>query len=531
MKITRRLYLCLLVALTMNSCSKDDEQVLVEEEPVVMIPDEEPGNENPSMVTITSEVIKNEVVIEWTTATDPENSELTYTISLDGVTISENQSDRTYTLSDLEFNQVYTGTIVVKDTSDGISTTNFTFETDILNTAIGSELDENSKGAIQTADDGVLIFGDIPNNNFFGNFLGGDNDATVIKLDKFGNVEWKKNYGGSDTDYFNGGFKTQDNYYVLVGFTNSSDNDLSTNNGDDAWAIKIDGNGNVIWSKNYGGTGYDVFQRGVEAADSNYVFGGSSSSSDGDTEGNIGLTDVFVVKVNPNTGALIWKKTIGGTLQEQVGGIVANEDGSLVFALYSKSGNFDFGLGNYGDYDSWVIKLDATGDTILWKKRYGGSGSDISNGIVKSSSNGYLISGITNSTDVDIDTNKGSQDGWVYKIDLEGDLIWSKTYGTSGSDGLNTIVTTNDGDYYLGGYHDNNVDGDVTEVFGIRDAWLVKIDDNGAVKDQKTFGGSKSDDFTGLAITSTNKVYAIGNLRSSEIENYNGAVDIYVVKY
>ncbi|MEW7277072.1 hypothetical protein ABW636_00580 [Aquimarina sp. 2201CG1-2-11] len=529
MKITKELYLYLLLILLMNSCSKDDEQAIIEEGPVVVVP----GNENPSMVAgITTVVTKNEVVIEWQAATDPENNDLTYTIILNEDVVSENQSDTAYTASSLEFNQVYTGTIVVKDTSDGTSTTNFTFETDILNTALGSELGEYPNGAIPTADDGVLIFGETQSNNFYGNYLGGSLDATVTKLDKFGNLEWVKNYGGAGTDSFHGGFKTQDNYYVLVGNTKSSDNDLSANKGgSDAWAIKIDDMGNVIWSKNYGGTGSDFFERGVETEDSNYVVAGNSYSSDGDTEGNIGLSDVFILKVNSNTGALIWNKTIGGTGQEEVGGIVANEDGSLILALNSESSNFDFGLGNHGDYDSWVIKLDATGDDILWRKFYGGSGYDKVTGIVKSSSNGYLVSGITNSDDVDIDNKIGAFDGWVYKINLDGNLIWSKTYGTSSTDNIDAIATTNEGDYYLACFHNNFADGDVTEILGNRDAWLIKIDDSGAIIDQKTFGGTKRDAFNGLALTTTNKVFVIGHTESPEIENYNGDVDLYVVKY
>jgi hypothetical protein len=149
--------------------------------------------------------------------------------------------------------------------------------------------------------------------------------------------------------------------------------------------------------------------------------------------------------------------------------IQQTSDGGYIIAGYTES----FGAGGY---DMWLIKADANGDT-LWTKIFGGIERDEGNSVQQTPEGGYILTGYTTSF------GEGSEDVWLIKTDVNGDTIWTKTFGDSTINVGNSAQQTSDGGYIITGLtHD---------MFGESgsDVWLIKTDTNGDTLWTKTFGG------------------------------------------
>ncbi len=165
------------------------------------------------------------------------------------------------------------------------------------------------------------------------------------------------------------------------------------------------------------------------------------------------------------------------------------------------------------DYD--IIKFDANFN-MIWNKIYGGSDGDYVQSIIQTIDGGYLVIGVTKSNDGDVTINHGGYDIWICKLDTEGNLIWEKSYGGSNGDGVgaeNSLIQTNDGGYIFIGYTKSE-DGDISLNHGGYDAWLVKINSMGAIEFEKTYGGSEDD--YGRKIIETNSNYVISIKANSD---------------
>ena len=130
---------------------------------------------------------------------------------------------------------------------------------------------------------------------------------------------------------------------------------------------------------------------------------------------------------------------------------------------------------------------------IEWVKTYGGSNEEDAVVIKETTSGGYIVLGYTKSTDGDItDKTTTDSDLWLIQLTNGGDIQWSKTYGGSDDERGTDIVNTTDGGYIMVGYTRSN-DGDITENAGFYDYWIVKLNNQGDIQWQKTYGFSGND--------------------------------------
>ncbi len=97
-----------------------------------------------------------------------------------------------------------------------------------------------------------------------------------------------------------------------------------------------------------------------------------------------------------------------------------------------------------GIYDFWIVKINSNGD-ILWSKTYGGTDGDYPSSIVNTSDGGYVITGYTESF------GAGNYDSLIIKLNSDGNLSWAKTYGGSDDDQINSIIQTSDGGFIAAG--------------------------------------------------------------------------------
>ena len=149
-------------------------------------------------------------------------------------------------------------------------------------------------------------------------------------------------------------------------------------------------------------------------------------------------------------GELVWVKTFGGTNEDDAIAIEEANDGGYVILGFTTSVDGDVTGKTSPDQDYWLLKLNQDGDKI-WDKTYGGSQNDQATGLSKTNDGGYIISGYTSSFDGDVSENAGFQDYWIVKVDGQGTIQWEKSFGFVGQDQAYKVIPTRDGGYFASG--------------------------------------------------------------------------------
>ncbi len=232
----------------------------------------------------------------------------------------------------------------------------------------------------------------------------------------------------------------------------------------DKIAIKNTNNETKRWSKTYGGTENDYGYWGEQTYDGGYIITGSYSNDPYDH-------DVWLIKTDSN-GSLIWEKTYGAGSYEQ-GYCVQQtfDEGYIIIGRTSSYG--------VGSSDVWLIKTDISGK-MLWDKTFGGKSIDLGHCILQTSDLGYIIVGETFSF------GAGEGDVWLIKTDVNGNMIWNKTFGGTLTDRGLSVVLTTDGGYIITGYIEFPDD-----VVNYDEVLLIKTDENGTLEWKQAFGSGR----------------------------------------
>ncbi|PWK20336.1 hypothetical protein [Xanthomarina spongicola] len=342
----------------------------------------------------------------------------------------------------------------------------------------GSE-DDRGYSITQTPDGGYALLGYSYSNDLDVTLNAGLQDYWVVKLDASGNINWQESFGYPGLDSGISFTQTNDNGFLLIGVldvtASEGEGNTKLNNakhaGGDYWAIKLDASGNKQWSKYYGGSFTDTPYDVVQTNDNGYLIVGSSDSNDVDISNNLGEYDFWVIKISA-TGELIWEKSYGGSQIDEARSIAATNDGNYIIVGDTRSNDLDVSQ-NFGGADVWVIKISPIGE-IIWEKSFGGSSFDISRSIKATQDNGFLISGSSRSANGDLTKNQGQNDAWVFKINSEGSLLWQKSFGGSNIDYAYDATELHDNSVIIVGESESN-DGDITENKGFSDVLIIKI--------------------------------------------------------
>ena len=340
----------------------------------------------------------------------------------------------------------------------------------------GSQYDE-AFGIIQTSDGGYVAAGyslshdgNITKNN-------GGLDYWIMKIDKTGALQWQKSLGGVSDEAANSIIETTDGF-LAAGYSRSMGGDVSAHHGTadstDAWIVKLDKSGNFVWDRSFGGNGTDAANSIQKTSDGGFVIGGYSNSLDGDVSGNHGGYDCWIVKVD-NSGVIEWQRSLGGSLDDVAASIDPSADGGYVIAgwSYSNDGNVSGHHGNSAKKDAWIVKTDDHG-FLLWKKTLGGADDDLLSSIKNTTDGGFIVTGSSKSNDGDAAGNHGGLDYWVVKCSSTGDIQWQESMGGSNDDNGAEVLQTFDGSYVVCGKSNSN-DGEVSGNHGNSDFWIVKL--------------------------------------------------------
>lgn len=252
--------------------------------------------------------------------------------------------------------------------------------------------------------------------------------------------------------------------------------------------------GQVNFENSYTTGGYDYARAITQTSDSGYVTVGS-------TEGNFGLSDLYLLKITPN-GNIQWGKRYGGNNVDWGQDIIETYDSNLMIVGYTNS-NIN------SDYDIYLVKTDASGDSIFTKIiRW--NDWDFAYSIQETQDSGYIIAGET--------FRNGNSEALLIKTNSNGDTLWTKTYGGANDDKFEKIIIASNGDFIMAG---------TTESFGNqKQAYIVKTDDNGNIIWEKNFGNAQNDFAKSVIELNTGDIYFAGATNTPPEPDY----DNWIVK-
>ncbi|MFY8181340.1 MAG: hypothetical protein ACOVLG_06155 [Flavobacterium sp.] len=415
----------------------------------------------------------------------------------------------------------------------------------VASKTFGGSLDEKIGSVVKTSDGGMIVVGHTNSSDGDINKQYDQIDIWIIKIDSQGNKVWSKTIGGSKNDYGTSIIATNDGNFIISGYTESSDGIVPSNFGlHDFLVVKINSSGDVIWSKNYGFSGHDHAHKIIQTSDGGYFVvgfseysgiegsGGTQNNGEGHEIGHKGVLhgsgEFIGVKID-SQGEFMWYRYFGGTQNDRVNDVVEANDGGFLMVGFSESSDFDIN-DNKGSYDFWVVKLHSNG-SLAWKHNYGGSGIDQAFGVVKTNNNSYLIVGRSNSDDKDISVSLGGFDAWVIHIDDHGHLIWNKSFGGSEFDSAEQVRMLSNGNFGIVGNTRSNLN---NSLKGENDFWFLEVDNkaNSKVYWQKTFGGSNIDIAKDFYQNNNNEIFIVGESQSSDFDvNINrGNNDLWMLK-
>jgi hypothetical protein len=381
----------------------------------------------------------------------------------------------------------------------------------------------------QTTDGGLIVAGTTYSDDGDVSWHHGAFDSWIVKLSSSREVEWEKSIGGSADDYAFSIQQTTDGGYIIAGNSSSDDDDVSGNHGGfDCWIVKLNSSGEIIWQNSFGGTEDDYATSIQQTADGGYIFAGESCSLDGDVSENNGQSDFWIVKLD-SSGEIIWQKSPGGSSSDRAVSVRQTNDEGYIIAGYSESYDGD-SPGNWGESDFWIMKLNSSGE-LIWQNCYGGSSTEQVSCIQQTTDGGYIVSGLSESNDINVSGNHGKADIWVVKLTSSGELTWQKCLGGSENEWSNFILQTLDGGYIVAGTTYSN-DGDASGNHGEGDIWIVKLASSGELTWQKSLGGSMYDRANCIQQISEKEYVIVGGSNSDDgdVTENHGVEDLWIIK-
>ncbi len=329
---------------------------------------------------------------------------------------------------------------------------------------LGGTSNETNISLVQSPDSGLAVLSYATSND-------GDlsqaiqNSMWLVKLSKTGTIQWSKLFSGYNPNVrgqlliatSDGGFVLSTGYLLQVTLSFG--------------VVKVDSAGNIVWQYSYGGSRDEMPYSIIKCNDGGYMVSGFTNSDDGDVTGWhadstwesqslswIYSYDIWVVKLD-SMGILEWQKCYGGTDDESAWSTAQTLDTGYIISGFSFSNDGDVTDSLItGIYNNWVVKIDSVGN-IQWNRRPSGLYTWLD--IIQSNDSNFIVFGY-------------NYDFGVCKMDSVGNTVWLKIFGSNGYERGLCGIQASDGSFVMGGRTNNN-SRDVTGFHGGTDVWLVKF--------------------------------------------------------
>jgi len=286
---------------------------------------------------------------------------------------------------------------------------------------------------IETPDAGICIAG---STNSFGS---GNDDVYIIKLDSNFNQQWSKTFDWGLREYGLSITATRDGGYAVTGYAQKS---ILSDSVWDAFLLKLDASGNIIWSRSIGGLKEDDSYALIETKTGDLIIAGSTTSF-GD-----GQHDIYINKYSSN-GDLIWSKTLGTSREDIAYSITATHNG---FAIAGAASGFK----------PFIAKCDMDGN-VIWSEIVAADSlmTGAFTSVIQTADNGFALTGYTKTTNQDFDL-------WCVLITGSGKIKWCGTIGNAGDDKGYSIAQDSTGNFVIAGYVNYNRRGFAQNLYVVK---------------------------------------------------------------
>jgi hypothetical protein len=248
-------------------------------------------------------------------------------------------------------------------------------------------------------------------------------DIVFLKVSPQGSIIWKKILGGPLNESAAYVTATSDSGYVFAGFKNDQ---FGSN---DIYAGKLDKDGNLIWDILHGDIDNDYASMVLELPEGGFILTGDSRDPvDKDYK-------VRLVKITAS-GEIIWSKLFGDDFQNGCQGIMLSSDG--YFISYGETEVY-----RNSPFDFYIQKIDSAGNSI-WRKTYGGDGSEAAFSMVEDENGDFVVSGYVNSQGSPLDV-------LMARVSKDGQLLWKTSFGGSAID-IGFTIKNSGNNFIIGGF-------------------------------------------------------------------------------
>lgn len=415
----------------------------------------------------------------------------------------------------------------------------------------GDGSQQNGLGIATDASDNLLVFGSYSGTLDFGSAPLNGTGAFVAKLDRDGNHLWSKSFVTTSVPPTPRAIATDryDNVIFIGDFSSSADFGggplVSSAGSQDVFVVKLDGNGNHLWSRRFGD---DAFQLGwgvVTDAEGDIIITGEHNGSidfgGGPLTAGPGVPAVFLAKLDED-GNHLWSKGFSGGTIQYVRDVTTDPNKNVVLTGYF-FGPMDLGGGplvSAGAADIFVAKLDASGNHV-WSKRFGSASGEGSHGVAADPDGNIAVVGSSFGA-IDLGggplTNAGDEDLFVAKLDGDGNHLWSHTFGDAAKQRALAVATDPAGCVVVNGIFQGTIDfgGAPLVSAGEDDGYVVKLGLDGEYLWSRQLGDAERQFGYGVTTDRDSNVIVTGDLRLSM--DFGGGpltsagdYDIFLAKY
>lgn len=363
----------------------------------------------------------------------------------------------------------------------------------------------------KTLDNALLLGGTIEENDG----KGGCTNIWIIKVDEFGEMIWEREFGGSGCDELRDMHVTPDSGVIFVGITSSfiehPEKGPEEYQGD-FFTGKLNSKGEIEWLKTFGGL--DVDQAfGITSARANeYMVVGATNSSNFDVDTELLMTNMWSVRINDH-GKKVMAKAFGGNKQDWAFSVAPTKNGEYIFAGFTNSEDID-GTSRRSNGDAWIGHFDRYG-ALRWQRVYSGKFEDYFSKVVVDPTGRIVAVG-------NFETEKKGKQFWFLKLTGDGKKMYEQIFGGSENEFATSVDALELGGYIMTGFS-RYYSLENEYIKGGEDFWLVRLDNRGNILWKQTYGGRDNERGVDVIEFDKNVYFALGVKENDFGEN--GTID------
>jgi hypothetical protein len=378
----------------------------------------------------------------------------------------------------------------------------------------------------------------------------GGSDIYICKLNALGNFIWVKQIGGSGSDnvrsitldatgdlIVSGSFEATVDFDPGPGSFTMSPPSISIISN---YCARYDANGNFIWARQFGTLDAVGIRSAIDTSGNILVIGSFTGTADFDPGPGVytataNAQDGYVLKLSA-AGNFLWAVFFSGSIATYNSAVTTDSAGTVyVGGRFSGTSDFDPGPGtspltSAGGLDGFICKLSSAGSFILAKLVVSSTGSFSNDGVnglvIDGSGNLIACGGFNNVADFDPSSStftiisNGQEDVFISKLDSQGNLIWTKTFGDVGNDQVSDLMLGTSTIFSVGNFSQAPDFDPGVGVFnlnsaGMFDIFLLQLDLSGNFISANNIGGANSDYSIKITKDASGSLYLTGGFQST----------------